>query len=87
MDAFLAWASNMVQLDRTGAYARAAQAVTVDNHASDIRAFLGFACTFYGKEPEDIGLSCYEDPVLWISFMTFLKVTSWAGRSHSHGCI
>jgi hypothetical protein len=79
MDAFLAWATNVVQLDRRGAYVEPVQVVTMDNHSSDIRAFLGFASTFLGKEPKDVSLSCYEDPVLWVSFMTFLKVTTGWG--------
>jgi hypothetical protein len=83
VDEFCKWSGNVVQLDRGGPYASAAQGITVDHHESHCVAFLGFVTLLTGREPSEVSLSCYEEPCLFLSFITFLQVSSgyWMGAT------
>ncbi len=65
----------MVQLDRGGAYVNAAQAITVQHHEAHIVAYLGFILLTAGRPLSQLTLSCYEEPKLFLSFITFLSVS------------
>ena len=75
LTAFCSWSSNLVQLDRGGAYVNAAQSITVENHEAHVVAFLGFVSLFTSKALHLVSLSCYEEPHLLLSFICFLRVS------------
>lgn len=77
---FCTWSSNVVQLDRTGGYVNAAQAITVQHHEAHIVAFLGFTLIASGRGLSEVSLSCYEEPDLLLSFMAFMKVRGEEGQ-------
>lgn len=81
MVAFESWSKALLQLDRGGAHARPVQGVTFQGQVHCIRGVMGFFCIHHLLPLEDLSLSLYQDAALFISFISFLKVSGWEDLS------
>jgi hypothetical protein len=69
---FQKWETNGIQLDRSGKYARKVQVTTIDNHVSQMRAYLGFVVAAYKRSLNTISLTAYLETPIFFSFVSFL---------------
>jgi len=72
IQAFTDWETNGIQLDRGGIYARKVQVTTIDNHASQMKAYLGFVVVAYKRNVDDMSLTAYLETPIFFSFVSFL---------------
>lgn len=69
---FLDWETNGIQLDRGGIYAKKVQVTTIQNHDSQMRAYLGFVVAAYKRNVDDISITAYLETEIFFSFVSFL---------------
>ena len=71
---FRDWETSHIQLDRPAPYAKGVQVVTSLSHRGLIRTFAGFSSTCFGRPTLTLSLGIYQEPTLFLAFISFLMV-------------
>jgi len=82
VESFTEWESNPIQLDRGATYSRRVQGPTSERHQDDIRAYLGFVSKGFGREEEELSLSAYAEPKVFLVYISFLRVSVLWGLNY-----
>ena len=71
---FSTWETNAIQLNRLDAFVHKVQQPTSEGHKTHIKSFLGFASTCFNRPLHLVNLSVYLEPIVFLAFISFLKV-------------
>ena len=71
---FSIWETNAIQLDRVDGYTNKVQQPTSHGHQKNVKSFLGFVHSCYNRPMSMVNLSVYLEPIVFLAFISFLKV-------------
>jgi hypothetical protein len=74
IEGFTKWETNPIQLDRPAPFTRPVQLVTTISHRAAIKAYVGFVATCFERNPITLTLRAYQEPSIFLAFISFLKV-------------